>query len=232
MSQKGATKDSTHEQYATVAICGSTWLAPLFLTLQAPFTIVFVWLICTEYEGSIQKFATELNWEHLVSVFPLPSFEALKIVLCYAVLCYLLLRLVPGKIFEGISHLSFFFFHFIQTKCIGPVSPMGNIPKYKLNGVLVYFITHILLYLAAYQFKIISPSLVYDRFGEILITTSLISIVFCVGLYFKGLYSPTSTDRVVSGIFIFDFFQGTELYPELLGVSLKQYINCRFGMMG
>jgi 7-dehydrocholesterol reductase len=37
---------------------------------------------------------------------------------------------------------------------------------------------------------------------------------------------------VVTGHVLFDFFQGVELHPTLMGLSLKQLVNCRLSMMG
>lgn len=83
-----------------------------------------------------------------------------------------------------------------------------------------------------HRFKLGSISIVYDLFGEILQTLSVLSYINCFLLYFKGLYFPSSADSGSIGQgFIMDFFWGTELHPEIFGISLKQLINCRFGMM-
>ena len=71
-----------------------------------------------------------------------------------------------------------------------------------------------------------------DHFGEILATLVLFALVFCLFLYFKGVYRPTSEDRSVTGNFIWDYYWGVELHPALFGVNLKQLINCRLSMMG
>jgi 7-dehydrocholesterol reductase len=73
---------------------------------------------------------------------------------------------------------------------------------------------------------------VWDHFGEIIATLILSAFIFCIGLYFKGRFLPTSEDRSLSGNFIWDFYWGVELHPTLFGINLKQLINCRFSMMG
>jgi 7-dehydrocholesterol reductase len=57
-------------------------------------------------------------------------------------------------------------------------------------------------------------------------------LVFCLLLYFKGIYAPSTTDHSSTGNFIFDYYWGTELYPRILGWDVKQFTNCRFGMIG
>jgi 7-dehydrocholesterol reductase len=71
---------------------------------------------------------------------------------------------------------------------------------------------------------------VYDIFGDILATLTLFSLVFCLFLYLKGLVAPSTSDHGSSGNPIFDFYWGTELYPRILGVDVKVFTNCRFGM--
>jgi 7-dehydrocholesterol reductase len=94
---------------------------------------------------------------------------------------------------------------------------------------------------------------VYDLFPEIVVTLTvfrraaaaaapltpvvthcaLLSWFFCWLLYFKGRWSPSSSDSGSSGNVITDYFWGMELYPRLLGgrLDVKTFTNCRFGMM-
>ena len=46
-----------------------------------------------------------------------------------------------------------------------------------------------------------------------------------------GHYLPQDSDSGSSGDFITDFYWGIELHPVALGISVKQMLNCRFGMM-
>jgi 7-dehydrocholesterol reductase len=64
------------------------------------------------------------------------------------------------------------------------------------------------------------------------VTASLLALALCAGLYVKGLKFPSSSDAGGSSNFSWDFYWGTELHPQLLGVELKQLFNCRFAMMG
>jgi 7-dehydrocholesterol reductase len=73
---------------------------------------------------------------------------------------------------------------------------------------------------------------VWDHFGAILSTIIVFALVFCLILYWKGIARPSTGDHSRTGNFIFDYYWGTELHPSILGVNLKQLLNCRFGMMG
>jgi 7-dehydrocholesterol reductase len=73
---------------------------------------------------------------------------------------------------------------------------------------------------------------VYDKLGEILSGLCIFSLLFCLFLYFKGLHFPSTADSGTNGAGpIKDYFWGTELYPRVLGWDVKQFTNCRFGMM-
>lgn len=71
----------------------------------------------------------------------------------------------------------------------------------------------------------------YDELGCILNGLNYIAIVFILFLYVKGLTFPSGPDCGQSGNPIFDVFWGTELYPRIFGIDVKQLTNCRFGMV-
>lgn len=137
------------------------------------------------------------------------------LVLGYATWAVVMMKLLPGKDVEG------------------PLTPKGNTPVYKDNGFLYYTTTMIAFCSLTCALKMTgyTPSLVYDSFGDILGTLNVFSLVFCMGLYLKGIYSPSSSDSGSTGNVIFDYYWGTELYPRIRGFDVKVFTNCRFGMM-
>jgi len=192
----------------------------IFLFLCPPAVFVF-WHINTSLGGSFLSF-----W-HLVQeqgVFatvgsiwgPLffGSWAAWKILALYAAFQLFLMRVVPGKPFYG------------------PITPKGNVPVYKANGVACFLITVATYLLASCVFRWFSPGILYDHLGPILGALNTFSLLFCLSLYFKGMFAPSSSDHGVSGNPLFDYYWGTELYPRILGWDVKQFTNCRFGMMG
>jgi 7-dehydrocholesterol reductase len=80
-------------------------------------------------------------------------------------------------------------------------------------------------------YGIYDPARVYDMMGHLLGSMNLFAIFFCLFLTVKGLYFPSTKDSGTNGSWIMDYFWGTELYPNILGWDVKEFTNCRFGMM-
>jgi 7-dehydrocholesterol reductase len=139
---------------------------------------------------------------------------AWKILGYFALFELILMRLIPGKLFKG------------------PVTPGGNTPIYKANGIACYCITYVAFYLLSFKFHVFSPTIIYDNLGGLLGALSIFSFFFCIFLYLKGMFFPSSSDCGTTGNIVFDFYWGTELYPRILGWDIKMFTNCRFGMMG
>lgn len=196
-------------------------LIPLtFLTLCPPAVFVF-WYVATALNGSFEAFwQLILNQGLLTTVWSIwkPIFfgspTAWKILAVFAAFQLFLMKVIPGKPF------------------VGPVTPKGNIPVYKANGIACFFITVVTFIIATYKLHWFSPTIIYDNMGPLLGALNLFSLVFCFFLYLKGIYKPSSTDCGVTGNFLFDYYWGSELYPRLFGWDVKMFTNCRFGMMG
>ncbi len=139
---------------------------------------------------------------------------AWKILGCFAMFQLFLMKAIPGKPF------------------LGPITPKGNVPLYKANGIPCFFITICAFFLGSYRFHLFSPTIIYDHLGPLLGALNAFSLLFCLYLYFKGIYSPSSTDCGKTGSPLFDYYWGTELYPRIFGYDVKMFTNCRFGMMG
>lgn len=190
-----------------------TTIGPLLLLTTTPFLVLGVWEAVVHHQGSLLAlaFAGPAAW---VADLPVPTVTALAIVAGWFVFQALLLRLLPGPTFPG------------------PVTPEGERPIYKLNGIAAWVVTHGLLFGIAWPLGWLDPARLYDHFGAILVILNLGALAFCVFLYAKGRLWPTGRDTVVTGNPVFDIFQGPELHPRLFGTNLKQLINCRVSMMG
>jgi 7-dehydrocholesterol reductase len=196
-------------------------LFPLLLILLCPPTVFLFWYTSVYLDGSFlnlsEMFIQNGIWETLKIIcgpYLLGSVTAWKILAIFGAFELILMRFLPGKEFKG------------------PVTPAGNVPVYKANGILAYVITIACYLLGAYAFHLYSPTLLYDHFPDLLGALNLFSLFFCLFLLVKGLFSPSSTDAGSSGNLIFDYYWGTELYPRLFGWDVKMFTNCRFGMMG
>lgn len=114
-------------------------------------------------------------------------------------------------------------------KC-GPITPTGHTPKYMDNG-LTHCILFVSMFLAGAGFGWYDLGIIYDNFPKMTGALNAFGLVFCVLLYCKGLWYPSTADAGSSGNgCIFDYYWGTELYPNIFGVDVKKFVNCRFSM--
>jgi 7-dehydrocholesterol reductase len=197
------------------------YIVPVFLVFVTPFFAMLMWHTNVNLDGSFMNLWMEISVKGFFGVVNKVWFSrffgsgiAWKIISVFAALQLLLMRFLPGKTFTGV------------------ITPMGNLPVYKDNGLASYIITFVLFFTCSLGLNLFSPAIVYDNFGDILGALNFTALVFCLFLYFKGKYFPSSTDNSSTGNFIFDYYWGTELYPRILGWDVKQFTNCRFGMTG
>lgn len=187
-------------------------IGPLALMTTTPLLMIALWLTARHHDGSFLAFfqAGPSVW---LAELPAPSLGAVAIAIGWTVVQGLMLTFLPGERF------------------LGPPTPEGERPVYKLNGMAAWWISHVGLF-AAWWTGWLDASAFYESFGSLLVTLNLGALAFCAFLYWKGRSYPSSRDSVLTGSLIFDFFQGPELHPRLGGVNLKQLINCRVSMMG
>jgi len=197
-------------------------IIPTILIIFCSHLVIAFTYIVIRCDGSIVEFFTRacdtglmtFYFERWSAVRIISPFTA-SLILGYAAWALLLMVLVPGR------------------RVNGPITPKGHTPIYKDNGLACFLITMVgfaglaaFLKFNGYQ----SPTIVYDRFEEIMATLTFFSFIVCVGLYVKGHLWPTTSDSGSSGNVIFDFFWGMELYPRVCGVDIKVFTNCRFGL--
>lgn len=190
-----------------------TTFVPLFLMLVAPPGVQFVWVVCYHYSGDL-RLSLQHSPAQVWANFPSSTIVAAQLVLAFLFGQLLLLVIVPGKKFLAIP------------------TPMGNRPQYILNGVPCFLLTHAALGAAAWS-GVIRYGFLFDHFGEVLAFLSKFALAVTVLLYFRGIYFPTNSDSGATGFgVVWDMWHGTELHPQIFGISLKQLINCRFALMG
>ncbi|XP_059156341.1 uncharacterized protein LOC131941239 [Physella acuta] len=200
----------------------STVLVPLAIMAAVPNVVVLMWYTVMHCGGSYNRMLavfTDRSLLHGLGVMwsrtSYPSAPIVWILVAYGIYALAMMKVLPGKYVTG------------------PVTPKGNVPVYKDNG-FTYFVLTIALFwlltLLLHPFGI-SPSILYDKFDEVLFALNAFSPIFCVFLYLKGKFAPSSTDSGSSGNVIFDYYWGMELYPRVFGFDIKVFTNCRFGMM-
>jgi len=174
-----------------------------------------VWHLFVKMDGSLVSLVNAFSKDGLgfiVKIWPVTSTRALQLLGSYALFEAVLQIGLPGKEFRG------------------PVTANGNVPVYKANGVASLLVTYAAFF-ACWYFGITTPKEVYDHFGEMLAAMVVISFIFCIFLLIKGHVAPTDADSGSCGNLLYDFYWGMELYPKLGPLNVKQFTNCRFGMM-
>lgn len=204
---------SAHAPLARLTALLRTHVIPLFLMAVSPPGVQFLWVVCAHHAGSLTS-AVSTQPAVLLSQFPSASWAAVRLAGSFIALQTILLVFLPGARFVACT------------------TPMGNSPTYRLNGVISFFLTHVFLLLlhaaGAWRYGEL-----FDEFGPLLAFLNQFALVATVGLYVRGILTPTNSDSGRSGNgIIWDLWMGTELHPEIAGVSLKQLINCRFALMG
>ena len=192
-------------------------LGTLILIIGTPVFVLMFWYACFAHNGSFLSLFEEfqrLGWyEFFLNAVPTPFDPvAWKIIMSYSFFELMLMKYVPGKEFRATA------------------TATDHVPIYIANGVQCYFISVITLLVGFYT-GYIELDLVYDNMGKLLATSNILALALCVFLPIKGLYFPSTKDCGSSGSVIVDFFWGTELYPRIFGFDVKEFTNCRYGMM-
>ncbi|XP_024364131.1 7-dehydrocholesterol reductase [Physcomitrium patens] len=210
----------TRSQYAKEPISVHskmvTYVSMTALITLCPAFVMFLWHTMVNLDGSTTKYLELYKVEGIDGVlktWPMPTMNALKIILSFAAFEAFLQLYIPGEVH------------------VGPVSPAGNRPVYKNNGFSCYIIT-LVSYYGLYKSGYFNPAVVYDHLGEIYFTLVVGSFFVCILLYIKGHVAPSSSDCGSSGNVLVDFYWGMELYPRIgQNFDIKVFTNCRFGMM-
>ncbi|TRY77041.1 hypothetical protein TCAL_03858 [Tigriopus californicus] len=139
---------------------------------------------------------------------------------------------ILGSVFAWKVVLFFYFWGFLSLKVpgpkfYGPVSPDGDVPEYATRGTQ-YFLVSNLLYLSVCFFK---PDLclwIYEDFSSIIAVLNLTALALCAVLFVQA--KPRPGDVGLPKMFL--YYRGVELHPRILDVDVKQWTNCRVGMLG
>ena len=196
---------------------GRDAIGPLLLMITTPcFSIIFYHVV-TQMQGNFLAFAKLCVDEGFLSVLykiwpDAFDSETWKLIGSFLVFELLLQRFLPGKEFKATT------------------TPKGNVPVYKANGMLAFAVTLATL-MGMTHLGLIQPSLVYDKFGNILSSMNVFAWVLCTILLIKGHVAPSTSDSGTTGSWIYDFYWGMDLYPNILGWDVKMFTNCRAGMM-
>ena len=204
-----------------------TWLrvtvGPLFLILVTlPFASVLV--SASKNGGSLSNFLAQLSVSPLVvlsACLEAPTWLTIRVLCVFVAWQLALMKIIPGKSY------------------LGPTTSTGHVPEYTENGPTSFLLTLVAYFglstwfLGAHlpSFLHYSPAILFDEYARMITLLSFAALLFCMALTVKGRTCPSGRDSGSSGNLLQDLYWGTELYPRILTWDVKQFTNCRFGMM-
>lgn len=190
-------------------------VGPLLLLVVCPSGVQLMAHTVKNLDGSISalRAAAQADPSHLLNeAFPAPTGLALTFLTGLLLLQLTLLVAIPGPEFNG------------------PRAPSGHVPVYTDNGFTCLWCTLAVLGCLAAS-GMLSPTLIFDELLPIMSTLNISALLLSGLLYIKGLRCPSTRDAGSSGHLVMDIYWGTELYPRVWGVDLKQLFIARYGII-
>jgi delta24(24(1))-sterol reductase len=117
-----------------------------------------------------------------------------------------------------------------------PTAPHGKRLAYHCNGYAAYYFIVFGIVFAQYT-GIFDLTYVADHYGEFLIASIIIGDVTSLFWYFYGILHKSVHPTRRTGLFIYDFFMGTCLYPRIsffpnsYEIDIKMIAECRWSWL-
>lgn len=137
--------------------------------------------------------------------------------------------------FSFLVLFSFLLWGFLSLKLFpknftGPKNVDGFEPKYRDNGFIFWLTSVIVILIICIKFKEF-PKKFSENFIPIIMTFNIFGLLFVLYLFFKDRnnYFDKENDEKYSSLFL--FYRGLKFHSTLFDVDVKQFTNCRFGMI-
>jgi 7-dehydrocholesterol reductase len=143
---------------------------------------------------------------------------------------------LPNKngliIFLTLIFYGFLSIKYSDKKFTGPTNVDNVTPEYAANGFEFWIFTVFLTISLSDMFPKM-PEIFSKNFIPFIMTANILGLLFVTYLYFrsKDNYYDKEKDDKEKRSELFKFFRGFEHHPKLFGVDIKQWTNCRFGMI-
>lgn len=205
-----------------------TILGSYCTVLFCPLLVVYLWKACDQFKCNIDGPAVSLlnhlnnngfnislllNWSY-ENFFPKFSLDALYLYAGWLVFQATIYTFLPGKIGYGQE------------------TPAGYKLPYVVNGLLAWFVTHV-LFIIGFTLNLYPSSIIHDHWPGLLIATNIYGYFLSIFSYIKSLTFPShSNDLKFSGSFIYDFLMGVEFNPRFGKLfDFKLFHNGRPGII-
>jgi len=165
------------------------------------------------------------------------------IVLVPLILFFVLIKLnnISDLIYPNITALLMFFglllYGYISIKISnktfeGPTNVDNVTPTYADNGFKFWIYTLVIFLYISTIFPSF-PKIFTMNFIPFIMTANIFGLLFVTYLYYKYKddYHDKEEDKKNNYSELFKFLRGFKFHPRLFGVDIKQWTNCRFGMI-
>jgi len=114
----------------------------------------------------------------------------------------------------------------------GPKNIDGFEPKYQGNGFLFWLTSMIVIIIICLKWKKF-PGMVAENVIPMMLTFTVFGFLFVSYLYWRdsGNYWGKEEDDEKGCSCFFKFYRGLKFHSQIGGVDVKQFTNCRFGMI-
>ena len=192
-----------------------TTVGPLLLLVCCPSGVQLMAHTVRNLDGSLSSLLSAARADPsrlLEDAFPAPTLVATTFLVGLLLLQLALLVAVPGPAFSG------------------PRAPSGHVPIYTDNGFSCLWCSLAVLGSCTAN-GVLPATLIFDELLPIMSTLNISALLLSALLYVKGLRCPSTRDAGSSGHLVMDVYWGTELYPRVWGVDLKQLFIARYGIV-
>jgi len=179
----------------------------LVMILVIPLVTFYLWAAIFQHGGSLWL---PSSLSEFFGMFPAPTLKAVGIVAGWFAVQAIFYMYLPGRVVDG-----------------RPAEASGEQAEYRLNGLLAFGLTAVLL-VGAIAAGLFSPSGVLLQLGPMLTIAVVLSIALSAWTYISG-RRRGALERS-TGEPIADFFMGTILNPKFGRHDLKFFLESRVGM--
>lgn len=106
--------------------------------------------------------------------------------------------------------------------CDGPAASAGCALRYRLNGLLSFLATAVIVVVIA-RSGVLTPGVLCDEFGPLLVTANLAAFALAAWAHWRGRLRAAAARRGL----LEDYLYGLELNPRVGGVDLKFFCESR-----
>jgi 7-dehydrocholesterol reductase len=207
-----------------------TFLSALGLMIFAPLMVFYFHIAITHFHGSLwapiaQFQRGELTLNSYLGLLPAFSMKACLLWLGWLTFQFVLAQYMPDYLNRVLPS-------YRGGKLLGGVTPLGNRLPYKVNGLQVWVVTHVLFITGGFVFGLFSPTVIVDNWGGLLWAVNITGYLLAFYVFIKAhLFPSRPVELKKSQNLLYDFYMGMELNPRIRSFDFKLFFNGRPGIV-